>query len=1093
MLKQAKTGLPLAQIHAWGHRRILPPAVWLCLALILANVSLMTAQVTTADVVGTATDASGAVLPGVKVLVRNTGTGLEYSAVTDNTGNYLIRLLPPGSYTMRAEAPGFKVWTASSLVLAAGDRLRQDIRMEVGEVTQTIEVTAESPALQTESSTVGSLVTERAVQDLPLNGRNFINLVQLAAGAIDPVGTGAAGWATGANPDDRRRSSAVSVNAQPGTANNYLLDGMDNNERFIGSLIVKPSIEAIAEMRVQSSMYSAEVGRVSGGVMNIITKSGTNDFHGSLFEFFRNEKLDASNFFARGARPPYKQNQFGGSLGGPILRNRTFFFGDFEEYRVTQGQTFTNTVPFASLKQGNFAGVANIFDPASTRADSASPTGLVRDPFPGNVIPQSVWDPVGAKVVGLYPDPQTSAAANNYTMSPPKRQTDDTFDVRIDHRFSDSDILFARYSFNDTSTTIPPSLPVDPKTNLSPVGGSSFAGSSLQRSQNATLSETHTFTPRLVGEFKFAFARMAVNSLPVNQGTNAAEKLGIKNANINNNTSHMPRFNITGYQALGDYGYIPLITFNNLFQPAANLFYNRGGHGLKLGADLRRRQVAQYQSSFGVGTYTFNQYLTNNPAASSGGHAIASLLLGYPASTTRSLYLVFPGYRILEYAVYMQDDWRVAPWLTLNLGVRYEYFSPISEAYNRISNFDFEQKKIVIAKQGGVSNTAGVKPDRNDISPRLGFAANFARKWVVRGGFAISYNPPFMGSDQAFRNPPFSSLYTVTTSTPGYPANRLQDGLPIPVPGDPANPSGSLSAVGMDNVTPHVKQFNLTVQRELPWGLVGTASYVGVLGRNIALSVGRNEPAPGPGNYNQRRPLYSLYPNLAGVARYTTIYESSYHALQANLERRFSRGFGVLANYSWSHALDNGEVRYYGAAPELRLVKGNGAADIRHRFTLTSNYRLPFEQNVLAKNWQLNVIMVLQSGIPQTVTNSVTTLNGGGPSRANIVGNPVLPRSQRTLGRWFNTSAFAAPPNYVYGDSIRGAFAGPGKVNFDLSLHREFNFLEHLRAQFRAEAFNITNTPQFGSPGTALGTSNFGVISSAAEPRRVQLALKLLF
>ena len=359
--------------------------------------------------------------------------------------------------------------------------------------------------------------------------------------------------------------------------------------------------------------------------MNIITKSGTNEIHGSLFEFFRNEKLDASNFFARGVRPPYKQNQFGGSLGGPIVRNRTFFFGDFEEYRVTQGQTFTNTVPLPALKQGNFAGVANVFDPASTRADSSSPTGLARTPFPGNIIPQGYWDSVGAKVLGMYPDPQTTSTANNYTMSPPKRQTDDTFDVRIDHRFSESDILFARYSFNDTSTTIPSSLPIDPKTKLDPVGGSSFAGSALQRSQNATLSETHTFTPRMVGEFKFAFARMAVNSLPVNYGTNAAEKLGIKNANINNNTSHMPRFNITGYTALGDFGWIPLITFNNLFQPAANLFYSSGRHGLKFGADLRRRQVAQYQSSWGVGTYNFNQFLTNDPATGAGGHAIASL------------------------------------------------------------------------------------------------------------------------------------------------------------------------------------------------------------------------------------------------------------------------------------------------------------------------------------------------------------------------------------------------------------------------------------------------------------------------------------
>lgn len=1054
---------------------------------------LMMAQ-NTADILGRTTDASSGVVPGVRVTAKNIATGMEYTSVADSSGNFLVRLLPPGQYHLRAEASGFKTWTVASVTLAGGDRLRQDVQLQVGEVTQTLEVTAEAPSMQTESSSMGNLVTSTAVESLPLNGRNFINLVQLTAGAIDPVGTTASGWATGANPDDRRRTSAVSVNAQPGTANNYMVDGMDNNERFIGSLIIKPSIEAMAEMKVQSSAYSAEVGRVSGGVMNIITKSGTNDLHGSLFEFFRNEQLDAANFFAvKGFRPAYKQNQYGGSVGGPVVKNRTFFFGDFEEYRVVQGVTYSSTVPTAAMKAGNFSGVANIYDPASTTLTGTN--AYTRTAFPNNIIPESRMDSPGKMLANMYPDPTTSIGATSgiYTQSPSRTQKDDTFDVRVDHSLSPNNLLFGRYSFNDTTTVTPSQFPADSKSGLNPVGGSNFAGNALQRSQNATTSLTHTFSPKLVGEFKFAYSRIAIHSLPANDGTNAGLKLGIKNTNLNSTTSQMPYFTIADYQIMGDTGYIPLITYNNLFQPAANLLYATGTHSIKFGADMRARQVAQFQSSYGVGNFGFNQFLTNDPSTGLGGNSVASLLTGYPASTSRSLYLVsIPGYRIKEYATFFQDDWRAKSWLTLNLGFRYDYFGPISESYNRISNFDPENAKIVIAGQDGVSSSAGVRKDMNNFEPRVGFAATFGKSWVLRGGYGISYSPALMGSDQAFRNAPFSSTYSVVTSTPGLPANRLSDGLPVPVANSVTNPSGSLSAVAFSGATPYVHQYNVTLQRQLPFGLTATASYVGVIGRDVVLSVPINDAAPGVGTVQQRRPYYSRLPNMQGIAMYGPTYESRYHALQANVERRFARGFGVLANYTWGHAIDSGEVRFRSDNSRY-LVNGNAGADIRHRFTVTSNYQLPLGKNIIGRDWQMNVIAILQSGIGMTISNSVTSLNGGGPSRANLIGDPHLSSSERTLDRWFNTSAFSAPPAYIYGTATRGAFAGPGRVNFDVSLRRDFAIMERLRLQFRVEAFNLANTPPFSNPGTAFGSSTFGKITAAGDPRRVQLALKITF
>jgi hypothetical protein len=1090
----------------------------MCLLTVLLAAVPALAQVTTAEVLGTVTDASGAVVPNAKIVLRSLATSAEYSTVSNDTGNYIVRLLPPGSYSMRVEAQGFKVWMASEVALAIADRLRQDVPLETGLLTQTVEVTAQTPALQSESATLGGLIAERAVANLPLNGRNFITLTQLVAGANDaaPVDRGV---------DDRRRASGVAVNGQSSTFNNFLIDGMDNNERFIGSIIVRPSIDALAEVKVQTSQYSAELGRTAGGVINMITKSGTNELHGTVFHFFRNEKLDARNLFARpqDPKPAYKQNQFGGSIGGPIVKNRTFFFTDYESFRLRWGQTVVRTVPTLAMRQGNFAGVNPIFDPLSQHADPARPGGVIRDRFPNDTIPANRLDPVGVNVASLFPAPQSDGLANNFTRSPAVAQRDETADVRLDHRFSNSDNIFGRFSINDVDTLLPAAAPgggsAGPGAGLPKVTEGIGKGiepggvqNARQRAQAAQVNEVHIFSPRMTLEVKANFGRYVARSVSPNFETNASAQIGLKGANVDQDSSGLANFTLGTYASIGDGSFLPTTTINNLYQLAGTISYVAGQHSIRFGSDVRRRHVNQAQSQQPVGAFTFDANFTNDPSGAilRSGNEIASLLLGYPASVMRAKYLIRPGYRVIETATFVQDDWRVSRRLTLNLGLRYEYFSPVSEVVNRVSNIDLGRGRVILAGKDGVSNTVGVQKDYLNFAPRFGFAAMIANGTVLRGGYGINFLPQSFGTPYALRNPPFSSLLTVTTSptTPVNTVPRLADGLPAPVPTDPANPTGSLNAVAFDMVIPYLHQYNLTLQRQLPLNTVVSVGYVAALGRkgqsvsNGAGGPNVNQPAPGAGAVDPRRPYYGLFPNVANISLLENWINSSYHALQATVERRFHRGLGLLGTYTWGHSIDNAEFRY--AAPgRPEQIKGasgqgSGALDIRQRFTLALNYDLPFNTTkgilgAIARGWRVNTITVMQTGTPLTIFNQTPRSNTGVNDRPHVLGDPTLSAGQRTTARWFNTSVFVPQAINTWGNAGRSIMSGPGKIGVDISVHREFRLTESKRLQFRAEAFNISNSPPLGNPNTNLGNSAFGSITSAGLPRNVQLALKFLF
>ena len=1077
------------------------------MALFVLVVPLL-AQVSTADIVGTVIDSSGAVLVDSKVTAENPATNLTRTVATDSSGNYTFILLPAGRYNIKVEKTGFRTANINAVVLAIGDRSRQDVRLEVGQAAESVEVSAQATALQSDSSSLGTLVNERAVQDLPLNGRNFVRLATLGAGANEGTTNG---LATGNRPDDRRRNSSFQVNGQSDNRNNFLIDGMDNNERFIGTIIVRPSIDALAEFKVQTNLYSAEIGRTAGGVINAVTKSGTNNFHGSAFEFFRNEKLDAKNFFApQGPTPKFRQNQLGGSIGGPIRKNKTFFFTDYEGFWLRQGLTFVSTVPTVAMRQGNFAGVNPIFDPLSNRLDPRNPSVTLRDRFPNDVIPATRIDQVALNVLNLYPIPTSSGLANNFVHAPTKSQTENTFDFKIDEQFTTKDVFFARYSLNDTNTYLPAQLP---KKGDIIAGGDNnqFSGGSEQRSQGLHLNYVHIFRPNLLAELKAGYSRFAISTLPVNYGVNASQMVGILGSNADLDSSGLTPMVVAGFRGLGDSNFIPIIIINNVFQYAGSLSYTRSSHTVKVGGDFRRRQTSPFQSPQSRGQFTFNGNFTNDPsgAVANGGNSIASMLLGYPSNTVRAKYLVFPGFRNSEISGYAQDDWRIGRWLTLNLGVRYDVYTPQYEVHDRISNADLDSGRLIIAGQNGVSRSAGMPGDWNNFAPRFGFAATVTPRTIIRGGFGLNYYPVSFGSGAALRNPPFVNLFTID-ATPITPINRISAGFPAPTPTSVSNPTGNLTTVARDIVNPYVMQYNLTLQRELISGLVFNIGYVGALSRKQNFSPNINIALPGAGSIGPRRPYFSKFPNVASISQLSSWGSSNYHSLQTSLEHRFKSGLNLSSNYTWSHLVDDfangsGKVGGFGATPQLvnnrSLERGNSDIDIRHRFVVLVNYELPFAKNskgvarYLANGWQINAIGTLQSGPNFTVQNGAARANTGGSDRPNYLRDATLSSDQRTLNRWFDTSAFVAQPLNTIGNAPRNPLYGPGRQNLDFSLLKNFQFKENLRLQFRAEAFNITNTPNFEVPGNNFGTSSFGVISGTANtlPRNLQFALKLLF
>jgi hypothetical protein len=1055
-------------------------------ALIFIGASLLLclpaqAQVSTGDILGNINDSSGAAVPGAVIVLTNTQTQETHSVTSDPAGEYVFTLLQPGTYALKVDHAGFAERSLPDITLSAGDRRRVVVAMAPAGVAQTVNVSAASPSLETDSTSLSTVVSQTAVADLPLNGRNYVQLADLAAGANE--GTPAA-ITNGNRPDDRRQSSAIVVAAWSDTLNNEMVEGVDNNEGTIGGIGVRPSIDAIAEFRVQTNLYPAESGKTPGAVVNVITRGGTNSLHGSVFEFLRNDALDGRNFFATvGRRPELRQNQFGASVGGPIIKDRAFFFADYEGLRIYQGVTTVNSVPtaFEVANPGNFSDVG------------------------GPILSPGTFSTPGSNYFKLYPAP--NSGTNSFIYSPNNSYLGTTGDGRFDYRFNDNNLFFMRYTYNKVTATTSSALPAVNLTGIGviqPGGSVSYPGTSADTSDQALLSFTHIFSPHTSLELKAAYTYIYNSSLPLNYGLNYGNAMGVINANYNLFTSALPNFSVTGYAPLGDSTSLPLYDRDGVYQYGGSLTQVHGKHTLKYGATLIRRQVYNEEPTSGSGSFSFTSSPNNTATTVSSIVPLINLLQGTNLSVSRVLQLAPRYLRSWEPSFYAQDDWRATPNLTFNLGLRYDIITPDVAVGNNLSQFDPPSAAVLVAGVNS-SNTTGIKTDYRSIGPRFGFDLNPRAGMVIRGGYGIVFFRDNTGPSVPFANPPFVATYSPNNLT-----TTLATPLPNPVQSSYTTPTGALRGMALNYRNSFVEQTNLNIEDQIG-GFVLKVSYVGEFGHKLHISPDRNAAAPSTvtsPSYITRRPFYSLYPGVTSILHDESAGFSNYNGAEVTLERTVGRGLTLNANYTWSKAL--GDIQgfsagglYASALPSqtATLEYGPSELDVQNRFAMMLTYALPFAESshgvraAFLKGWGVNAIDVWETGQPFTVTNSSPQSNTGiGSDRPNQIANPEL--SNPTITRWFNTSAFAAQTFGTIGSEHRNILFGPHFRHFDPSVLKNFDLTERFKLQARVEVFNLSNTPNFGQPSAVYPSATFGTITSTrtnSTPRQIQGSLRLSF
>ena len=871
-MKNSKNDVVSPRIKSFAAVRFsIAKGLLLLLCLLFAAVHSQ-AQTTTADVVGTVTDPSGAVLSNAKVTVENLATHGTHTAQTTSSGDYDVPFLLPGHYSVRVEVAGFKAFSVADITLQVGDRARVDAQLQVGDASQTVEVVAQSPLLQSETSNVSSSISERAVQDLPLPTRNLTTLITYAPGVNE--GASVDSLSSGARPDDRRQTSSFSANGEDVELNNEQIDGTDNNERVIGTIGVKPPIDAIEEVTVQTNNYTAESGRTPGGLVTVITKSGGNNFHGSLYEYLQNDHLNARNPFDVAPLPKseQRQNDFGGSVGGPIIRDRTFFFFSYEGFRQVVGVG------------------SPIFSSVPTAAEQAlGPAGIVAaDP---NIPAGTPVDPVAANLLKLYPLPNTGTpnqVVNNFVFDPNNVQSSNAYSARVDHRFNDKNLFFARFTSNNVASVIPTNLPNVTINGVSVNPGNGqfgFAGPAKDIAYNSQIDFVHTFSSNLVLELRAAYTQVNNSSNSPNSGTNAATALGFP-SNINFgplDSSGLPLINISGTAALGDSNFVPIQDVSNTFEENGTVSYTRGKHSFKFGAALIRRQARNLQSSNGVGNINFGLPEDNGTTAQDAVNNLATFLVGAFTGEGRNTDLFTPNFRSWEPSFFAQDNWKVRSWLTINIGARYDVFTPFTEVHGFLSNFDPVTQQLLVPAQGlkalqaigadttGIvasSPTAGVHTTYSNVAPRVGFAATIAPNTVLRGGYGIANFPGNYTSNASLKNAPFNGVYAPSIGGVGCqsplasqietnfnlrnPNQQVQvlpscqaalgqtttlsgptGGIPVPTPQALNSPDLSLpDNVALNFRTSYVHQFNLELQKQIGSN-VFTIGYVGQLGRHL--------------------------------------------------------------------------------------------------------------------------------------------------------------------------------------------------------------------------------------------------------------------
>ncbi len=1106
-------------------------------ALCLMVLPLAVFSQTVASLTGTVTDSSGAVMPGAKVTLTSSETGAQREGQSNESGIYEFTALLPGGYRLTVQKEGFAKVTREGIRLEVNQVARVDVALPPGAISENIEVTGTAPPLEASTSQVGQVIESKAVADLPLNGRNFAQLAILGTGAIG-VGFGPTGTiGSGTRPDDPRPGAELMVNGNREMSNNVLLDGVDDNFRRNAMITLRPSVEDILEFKVQTNLFGVEQGRSSGASVDVVTKSGSNEYHGSAFELLRNNDFDARNFFnTKGSalQPPYHQNQFGGSAGGPIIHNKVFFFADYEGFRKLQGTTTdVNTVPTIAERGGDFSGITQqIYDPSSLVAAAGTASGYTRQPFSGNIIPASRFDSIDARVIQAYPLPTLPALINNQFTNPVLGQNYDQGDGRIDWNWTSKDTVFGRFSKQDYLTNTPSTFGLRSIPGMSiPVNlgnNTTYAGRAPMANYNSVIAWTHQFSATFLVDTRMGYSRFNMHNIDATAPTSPpglGQLLGVPNSNQEPESYGFPIIAISGYTGIGGEASIPTIRLENTFNPIVTFTKLMGPHTLKWGVSFVRRQIIDFQDNSGNGSFSFDATFTDNPnVPSNTGNAMASFLLGAYGSVSQQYQIAWAGTRVLEGGVYFGDDWKVNSHLTVNLGLRWEYLPPPVEVANRFANFDTATGKVLIP---GVNSDrqGGVLTQYKMFAPRFGFAYQLDKNTVVRGGAGIFYNANGNGGAlyRMHRQGPFggnnSPLVNELSATYGTVAGGLIPNASPNVNLIINNPSGSWYDIPPNYRNSYAEQFNFGVERSLPYNIVLKAFYLGNLGRRLDVTYNLNQPVPGPGPLAPRELLYTIAPGITADDYAATDGLSAYHSLQVTAEKRFSQGLSFLSAYTYSHSIDDVPLQEGGGVdgpiPQDPLHRNldfaSSSFDIRHRFTQTATYDLPFGKGKrfdLGKSWtdkvfggwQMNIILTAQTGLPFTPTLANSVSNTGSGSRPNIVSgvSPTVPNP--TLNDWFNTSfgvpgaVWATPALYTFGDAGRNILRGPSRFNLDTSLFKDFALTERFHLQLRGELFNILNHPQFDLPAATIGQAGVGTITNTiGTPRDIQVGLRLRF